>query len=277
MPEIKTLIRDVYKIAGKVPVSVSADIEPHASRGTLRLSQLGPWCPKALWYSVNKPEVEEFPEPWVQIKFNYGHLTEALAIAYAKASGHSVTGEQDELSADGIRGHRDCVIDGCLVDVKSCSSRHLQKFKTGSIVDDDSFGYLDQLDGYLVGSASDPLVTVKDRAYIWAVDKTLGHMVLYEHKLREASIRERIRQYKAIVELSEPPRCECGTKPYGESGNRVLDTRASYSSFKHTCFPYLRTFIYSDGPVFFTTVVKRPTNQFGPLKEIDRHGNRVYN
>lgn len=272
MPEINTLVKDVYKIAGKVPLRVETLLEPKPPRGTLRLSQLGPWCPRALWYSINKPEEAETMPPYAEIKFNFGHLVEAMAIQYAKASGHSVTGEQDELSADGIRGHRDCVIDGCLVDVKSCSSRHLQKFKSRTIVDDDPFGYLDQLDGYLVGSASDPLVTVKDRAYIWAVDKTLGHMVLYEHKLREAKIRSRIEAYKQIVGLPTPPACECGTVDFGKSGNIKLDTRASYSSFKYACFPYLRTFVYSDGPVYLTKVVRKPD-----VLEVDRYGKVVYN
>src|SRR6266849_6159935 len=39
----------------------------------------------------------------------------------AKAAGHEVLGEQDELTLDGVVGHRDCVIDGCIVDVKTTS------------------------------------------------------------------------------------------------------------------------------------------------------------
>lgn len=277
MPNIHTLVKDIYSIAGKVPLDITTRLRPKEPKGALRLSQLGPWCPKALWHSVHHPELEEEIPPHTYIKFNYGHMVEDMAIAYMKAAGHRVEGEQDELDVDGVTGHRDCVVDGCVVDVKSCSSLQFQKYKDRRILEDDSFGYLDQLDAYMVGSLEDPLVTVKDRAYIFAIDKTLGHMVLYEHKLRESSIRERVRYYKSIVGRSTPPACECGTISYGESGNIALDTRASYSNYKHTCFPHLRTFLYASGPVFFTKVNKLPRNSKGPIPELDKNGKFVYN
>jgi len=179
-------------------------------------------------------------------------------IGLAKAAGHEVTGEQDELVVDGIHGHRDCVIDGAVVDVKSASSRGFQKFKDKSIAQADDFGYLDQLDGYSLGSLEDPLVRVKDRAYLLAIDKTLGHMVLYEHKVRHGEIQKRISDYKRIVRLDQPPRCECQSVPDGKSGNLKLDTRASYSPWKQVCNPGLRTFLYASGPVYLTKVVRVP-------------------
>lgn len=237
----------------------------------LRLSKMGPICPKALWYSIHHPELAEKMPPWAEMKFSFGHILEAWAITLAKASGHTVTGEQDELVVDGITGHRDCVIDGCIVDVKSTASRSFDKFKNKTLSTDDSFGYLDQLDGYLVGSAEDDLVTVKDRAYILAIDKQLGHMCIYEHHLREASIRARIKAHKHTVELSSAPRCECGTRPDGKSGNIALDTKASYNAFKHCCNPNLRTFLYSSGPVYLTEVKYKPA-----VTEIDQQGKVVY-
>jgi len=204
------------------------------------------------------------------IKYSYGHVLEALAILLAKAAGHEVTGEQDELRVDGIVGHRDCVIDGCLLDVKSCSSYSFQKFKERTIRDDDSFGYLEQLDGYLCGSQQDPLVRVKDKAYILAIDKVLGHMVLYEHDYREEHIRKRIGDYKTIVSAARPPKCTCTTVPFGKSGNYKLGVRASYSPYKFECFPGLRTFIYANGPVYLTEVKQKPD-----VMEVDRHGHPV--
>jgi hypothetical protein len=195
-----------------------------------------------------------------------------MVLALAKAAGHDVRGEQDEIILDGIRGHRDCVIDGCIVDVKSSSSRSFIKFKDGSIKDNDSFGYLDQLDAYLLGSADDPLVTVKDKAYLLAIDKQLGHMVLYEHTLREQHIRNRISAYRAISERTDPPTCECGTVADGKSGNIKLDIKASYSAYKHCCFPRLRTFIYADGPRYLIKVVRKPD-----VIEVDKFGKIVYN
>jgi hypothetical protein len=269
---IHTLIPDIYRLVGgehgitnSLASDVGADIasaiqqslSPSDRRG-LRLSGLGPKCPKHMWHHVNTPELAEPLPPHARIKYTYGHIIEHLLIGLARASGHEVTGEQDELVVDGIVGHRDCVIDGAIVDVKSSSSRGMEKFKNKTLHQDDSFGYLDQLDAYLVGSLHDPLVTVKDRAYIIAVDKTLGHLVLYEHKLREHRIRKRIEELKQLVQLPTPPACECGTKSEGKSGNISLDVKASYSPFKHICFPSLRTFLYASGPVYLTKVVRTP-------------------
>jgi len=181
-----------------------------------------------------------------------------MALSLARLTGHDVQGEQDELVVDGIVGHRDAVVDGCVVDVKSTSSIGFSKFKEGTLAQDDAFGYLYQLDGYILGSIDDPLVTVKDKGYFFAIDKTLGHMVLYEHTLRRHKLIQRIEYYRYITELSEAPKCQCGTKTIGTSGNVGLDTRASYSPFKQVCFPELRTFIYANGPVYLTTVKRTP-------------------
>lgn len=246
---------------------------------TLRLSQMGARCPCALWHSIHTPMAAERLPPWARIKFGYGHILEALVIEMARAAGHEVTGEQDEIILDGIKGHRDCVIDGAIVDVKSCSSRQFEKYKTKSIHQDDSFGYLDQLDGYVVGSAMDPRVSVKDRGYILAIDKTLGHICCYEHIAREESIRQRIRYFRDIVSLDRPPKCTCETEADGESGNVRLGVTASYNAFKYQCFPQLRTFLYAAGPRYLTKVVKRPmkVDKKTPIPEIDRDGNFVYN
>src|SRR6266446_279217 len=287
MSEIRTLIQDIYQMVGKEENWLTSDVATQftaelttklqgsfspQSRTELRLSSLGPKCPSQLWYSVHTPLAAEPLPPWARIKYTYGHILEALVIAMAKAAGHEVTGEQDAVSVDGIIGHRDCVIDGCLVDVKSAASRSFQKFKDGTIASEDTFGYLDQLDGYLVGSASDPLVRVKDKGYLLAIDKQLGHMCLYEHHLREESIRKRIRDYRAIVSLDKAPTCTCETIPEGKSGNIKLGIKSSYNAFKYCCNPRLRTFLYASGPIYLTKVVRRPD-----VVEIDRNGKVVYN
>jgi hypothetical protein len=286
--QIETLVPDIYELLkrkdGWFDEALSKDFSQEVSTrlhqqlgtqrttNTLRLSQMGPRCPRALWFSIHHPELGEPLPPWAEIKYSFGHIIEALAVSLAKAAGHEVTGEQDELVLDGIVGHRDCVIDGCVVDVKSSSSRGFIRFKDGSLAQNDTFGYLDQLDGYVVASHLDPLVTVKDRGYILAVDKQLGHMTLYEHIIRERSIRERINYYKEIVGSSKPPACECRTIPQGRSGNISLDTKASYSPYKHCCFPFLRTFLYSDGPVYLTKVVRVPdVKEITKYESVDKH------
>lgn len=293
---INTLVKDIYKtitvkngwFTDELAASYATDVSKRLQemwnedrlrpgKRNLRMSALGPKCPRHLWYSVHHPELAEpLPAP-AEIKFSFGHMIEAEAIALAKASGHSVTGEQDVLELDGVIGHRDCVIDGCVVDVKSTSGIGFGKFQTMDYSVYDSFGYLDQLDAYVVASYEDPLVTVKDRGYILAVHKELGKMHLYEHKVRPDHIRSRITNYKRIVGQNVPPTCECGVLPVGKSGNFKLDTRASYSAFKWECFPNLRTFIYSDGPQYYSVVNKKPQRSDGTfLTEVDKFGNVIY-
>lgn len=283
MPSIQTLIADIYALLGsKEPWFTGELADTYADnvkrrleayhteekQHRLRLSQMGPRCEKALWLSIHAPELAEPLPGKALLKYTYGHHLEEYILMLAKAAGHTVEGMQDELVVNGIRGHRDAVIDGCLVDVKSVNSRSFDKISSGGLKQDDAFGYLDQLDGYALGSADDPLVRVKDKAYILAIDQEMGGMHLYEHTVRE-TIRERIDSYKAIVAKNFPPDCTCETVPDGASGNRKLDVRASYSPFKWECFPHLRCFYYSNGRRYLTTVAREP---LASVPEVDRHG-----
>ena len=291
MKTIDTLVPDVYELlqtkgwyngdlASYLTNNINQRLEAQWGEtdftSTLRLSRMGDCCSKALWYSIHRPEEAEPLPSWAIFKYSYGHIIEALALTLAKAAGHRVEGEQDELVVDGIKGHRDAVIDGCLVDVKSATSFKVAESRKGSLEKNDSFGYLDQLDGYVLGSANDPLVTVKDKGYLWFIDKTLGHMHVYEHTARPERLLHRINEYKIIVERDSAPACTCGTRARGASGNIELDVRASYSSFKHSCFPHLRTFLYADGPVYLSRVSETPKHHGVPLTEIDRQGRIIY-
>lgn len=282
MKTIHTLIPDIQELlktkgwfsedtgvafSEEVASRLASQFNRETTKPTLRLSQMGDRCPCELWHMINKPHLAEPLPAWAEMKFSFGHTIEGLAIALAKAAGHEVVGEQDEVQLDGVVGHRDCIIDGCLVDVKSAATLSFQKFKDGSIKDNDPFGYLSQLDGYLAASANDPALRVKDRGYLLAIDKQLGHMCLYEHRLREDHIRTRIQSYKTIVSQDTPPRCTCGTVPDGKSGNIRLDTKASYNSFKWCCKPNLRCFLYASGPVYLTKVERLPN-----VPEINKDG-----
>jgi hypothetical protein len=287
---IHQLIPDIYQLVGKrdgwfneilasdmgreISLKCQERFAAVERKGSLRLSKLGPECPCALWHSVHHPELAEKVQPWAMIKFMYGDILEALVIALAKAAGHTVEGEQDAVVVDGIVGHRDCIIDGCLVDVKSANSRSFEKFKSKAVMETDVFtvGYLDQLDAYLVGSADDPRLRVKDRGYLLAIDKVLGHMVLYEHHHRPDYIQRRIAEYKEVVGRPTAPACTCQTVADGKSGNFKLDVKASYNPYKYCCRPNIRTFAYSDGPRYLTTVVREPD-----VQEIDKNGKLVYN
>jgi hypothetical protein len=291
MPSIKRVIPDIYELLKRKDGWMTDELSSaHAhslslrlqeqftenKKPYLRMSMLGDRCPKALWHAIHTPELAEPLPPWVINKFCYGHMVEAWAITLARAAGHTVEGEQDVLSVDGVYGHRDLVLDGYVVDVKSAGGMSYGKFKDGSIATNDGFGYLEQLDAYLSGSLDDSRVKDTSKGYLWAVNKELGHMCLYEHKHRPEHIRQRIRDYREIVSLDAPPPCECGTRKSGESGNIELDVRASYSDFKYTCFPNLRCFLYSKGPVYLTKVVKYPKYKGQPLVEVDKYGRIVF-
>lgn len=241
---------------------------------TLRVSNLGTPCQRKLWYHINSTtEPEPLPTSTLN-KFIFGDLTESYILGLAKAAGHSVEGLQDSVDVDGIRGHRDCVIDGMLIDVKSCSTTAFAKFKQHKLRDDDSFGYISQLSSYLYGSRDDPLVTYKDKAGFLAFDKQFGHICLDIYDLTEevTNKSQEVANIKSVVKSDSIPDRPKWERTYrgevvevaedwadGKSGNRKLATACSYCEWKDTCWPDLRTFIYSNGPRYFTKVVREPS------------------
>ena len=178
----------------------------------------------------------------------------------ARLTGHTVTGEQDRTELNGVSGKRDGIIDGHLVDAKSASSRAYQKFITGLSGEDDPFGYLAQLGLYLETAQDDPEVTDKKSASFYVIDKTLGHITLDTHEgdLTSVDYQELIKTKKEMVEEEYPPARAYIPVPDGKSGNMKLDTACSYCPFKETCWPNLRTFLYSTGPRYLTVVNKQP-------------------
>ena len=213
-------------------------------------------------------------QPHTRIKFLYGHLIEEMVLALTKLSGHEVTDEQKKVSVDGIKGSMDCKIDGVLTDVKSASSYGFKKFKDGSLVNDDPFGYIDQIKGYAHAE------NTTDVGWL-VMDKTNGHLTYLKYdmadeskwywtKLNFTSIVTRIKNLKKIVGMEKPPKRCYEPEPDGKSGNMKLPLGCSYCSYKHDCHPDVRTFLYSNGPKFLTTVNKVPS-----VPEVDKDGNRV--
>ena len=132
MPNIETLVEDIYGvIEGKggwdktitdylakniSQIAESRFKEPQKPRGYLSLSSVGSPCKRKTWYRINKTEEAAPLKPQLLGLFFYGDLLEALVLSLAKAAGHDVQGEQDRLSVNGIKGHRDAVIDGVTID-----------------------------------------------------------------------------------------------------------------------------------------------------------------
>lgn len=283
MKTIDTLIDDIYKtldegvnpqgVADENYIGYGAEHEKIlkqrlAPRGdqerpaTLRLSSIGKPCVRQLWYGLHAPLHSEPLRPFTRLKFLYGDLIETMLLELARKSGHLVEGEQDPVLVNGVRGHRDCIIDGMLVDVKSASPFSFKKFEGGLRSEDDAFGYLTQLGSYLLGSREDDLIKFKNEAAFLVVDKVSGHLCLDRHTFTEEDfelLHGMVGERKEILRTECTPERGFATVPEGKSGNEKLCVNCSYCSFKAHCWPELRTFIYAGGrPVFLTHVEREP-------------------
>lgn len=271
---IESLVPDIYNLVDKGTkidegklhdaVHTLAEIlryrlgEGEQRSSSLRMSNIGTECDRKLWYHVNTPEAAEALPPHVKIKFLYGDLIEWLMLYLAELAGHRVEGQQDEIEVKGIKGHRDAVIDGIVVDVKSANSRSFDKFKYHKLESDDPFNYLYQLSLYLHGSRDHEIVKVKKEGAFLAIDKEMGHVVLDKYKKLDIDYDKFITEKKAAVAQPDPPRRRYFPVPHNKSGNLQLDTECRYCAYKQTCWPELRTYLYANGPVYLTKVVKEP-------------------
>lgn len=268
---IETLIPDIYKMLDGRSVEVPEELaERFAQRvkeevvRSLRndrkpaLSMSNFSTPdRKLYYQLNHPEEAEELKPNTRITFMLGHMAEALVLLLTELAVHEVTGEQDTMKIHELEGHRDAVIDGNTVDVKSANSRSFRKFRDGTLEEDDPFGYIDQLSLYVSAGVDDPLVRNKTSGYFLAIDKELGHLALLEVKVREKDYSQEWKRKMLMLNGELPPRCY-GDVEEGKSGNRKLGVQCSYCAFKQTCWPNLRTFLYSNGPKFLTKVEREP-------------------
>jgi hypothetical protein len=234
--------------------------EPSKPRGYLSLSSVGTPCDRKLWYKVNASDKGEPLDAESLGTFFYGDMIEALVIALAKAAGHDVTGEQDQLNVHGVKGHRDCIIDGMVVDVKSASKYSFQKFSSNGLREDDPFGYISQLGSYLYASQEDDRVTNKNEAAFLVVQKDRFKLCLDRYDLSPelGKKKDEIERAKALVkgpmpETRIPPVPQSKTSP-----NTMLTVQCNYCEFRKVCWPEARTFIYSTGLTHLVDVKKEP-------------------
>lgn len=242
----------------RVAKTIKESLANREPKATLRMSNAGKPCERQLWYEINTPEQGEALRPETYMKFMFGHFLEELLLFLAEVSGHEVTGRQDEQEIEGIKGHRDAIIDGTLVDVKSASSYSFKKFREGGLKEDDPFGYIPQIMSYLEASKGDKELTDHDKAAFLVVDKTLGHICLDFHSKGNLDVHQLIKDKKKAVNQETPPERAFEAQPFGKSGNEKLGVNCSYCAFNKTCWPETRTFLYSTGPVTFTKIVREP-------------------
>ncbi len=246
----------VSSFADQLSKKVGSRVEEERIQGTLRLSNLGTPCKRKLWYSINTPRVGEPLTADTRLKFLYGDLIEETILWLAKETGHKVEGEQDEVDLFGVKGHIDAIIDGCLVDVKSASTASFNRFSNHLTPDGDSFGYITQLDAYL---HTEPVgLDTHDVGFFLVIDKTLGKICLDKHPKSVLNYKEVIDDTRKVLEHNYPPKRAYEAEPFGKSGNEKLGVVCSYCPFKRECWPGVRTFLYSTGPVFLTKVVRMP-------------------
>jgi len=271
MAEIKTLVDDIYSLFdpnhGHEPNEENLNefaenlkdllrtrlAKREVLNNPLRFSSLGR-PDRQLWYMAKGYPQEDISAK-TYFKFLYGDVIEQLLLFLAKESGHSVEQAQAELEVDGVKGHIDAVIDGVLVDVKSASPFGYKKFVTQTVTQDDPFGYTQQLAGYAQ-------VVTPGQAPAWlAMDKVSGAICvspLSQSIVKDYPVDERISHLKEVIAEEEPPERCYSDEEDGKSGNRKLATPCGYCAFKHSCWPGLRTFAYSNGPRYLTRVVKQP-------------------
>jgi hypothetical protein len=269
MKKLDTLVEDIYSVVedsggwskiihsdymDKVEKVMSSRLGSSDSskerKPTLRMSNIGKDCQRQLWYDLNPLDsdlVATFPSH-LKIRFLMGDMTEELLLSLAEAAGHTVTGRQDTMTAFGITGHRDAVIDGVNVDVKSTSASNFNKFKDDKLISDDPHGYMRQLSSYVYASKDDPLVTDKEGGAFLAMNINTGELVLdyhnFTHELKEMELV--YNNTKAMVKQKEPPPRPYELKEQGKTGGLALPKPCYFCQHKYRCEPTTKTYDYGN-------------------------------
>ena len=276
--DIKNLQKDIYhvlntgegytkEIADWVGEQISLStqrqlIDKRTGKSYLRMSNMGTPCERKLWYSVQNfsDSMKEQLQPYVKNKFIYGDVIECWALGLVKAAGYKLEGMQDVMEINGVKGSRDCVIEGTTFDVKSASTFGMDKFKDNGLLKDDPFAYLSQLSSYVYAAKDDPIVTDKKHGAFLVFEKQHGHVLVDTYDLTpwlEEKEAEVLRKKSIVASKKEPPR-GFEDVPDGASGNRKLGNYCSYCDYKFQCYPDLSKYIYSNGPRYLSVVEREP-------------------
>jgi len=227
---------------------------------SIRMSNVG-LHPRKLWYDSRYKYTQEENKikPSTQIKFLYGHILEELVLLLVRLSGHDVTSEQREVIVEGVTGHLDCIIDDEVVDVKTASGFAFNKFKNGTLREDDPFGYLGQLAGYEEAEGT-------DNGGFLVINKENGELCLYcPEDLDKPNIINKIKKIRTALKKDAPPAEYCyNPVPDGQKGNEKLHKNCAWCSYKFKCFKDsnngkgLRLFDYARGITYLTKVSVEP-------------------
>ena len=278
MKKIDTLVEDIYNLFSFDPIDMNEEeVDKHIdtfgemlkvhikkfmyeqprANGHLRLSAIGK-PDRQLWYDINTTTSESSLTPSTRIKFLYGYILEELLLLCSSIAGHKVTDQQKEVEVEGVVGHQDSFIDDVLVDCKSASGKSFHKFKSNTLLEDDPFGYIDQISAYAEANGV-------NRAAFLVIDKSTGEICLTPvHSMEMINAGERVKHLKKMVVSSTiPDRCYTPV-PDGKSGNLKLSFGCMYCGHKRECWKDanqgrgIRVFQYAKSKRYLVQVNKEP-------------------
>lgn len=254
-----TLVKYGSSIALKLDKQLTRKREERDA-GVIRASEIGMMdtCPRKFWFNYYAPEQADELEAHMVMKFLYGDFIEETVLLLARAAGHKVEREQEEIELDvageyKIVGHIDAVIDGVLVDVKSTSTYGMRDFAEGK--GGDKFGYRAQLNVYQTATGT-------SRKGWLVVDKTIGATRFFE-ETKPYNTSALIIQTYGVLKSTVPPARRLPAV-FEANGNAHLGMECSYCPYKRTCWKDanggkgLRTFAYSTGHKSYVHIEKEP-------------------
>ena len=207
-----------------------------------RMSSIGkPLCQLQMEKMGAKTEIPPYN---AKMRFIFGDLVEALAIAILKSSGIKVENIQKKVTHafdnEEINGTYDVKILDKIWDIKSASPYSFKyKFSEGfdAILKDDTFGYVSQ--GYLYAKADD-----KDFGGWIAIDKSSGEWAIVETPINDKEHFE-----KAVKQAEENTKALNSDAPFKRvyedeeeyfnkkpTGNRILKKECSFCPYKKACW-----------------------------------------
>lgn len=236
-------------IRKQVAADVEAALEKQFSSGPrdtfkIRMSNIGrPTC--QLWFEKNDPEGKTPMPPHFLMNMIIGDIVEAVFKGLLRAAGVDFKDNaQVTLSLSNgqtVNGEYDMELDDAIDDVKSASPwSYKNKFASfEALQEGDSFGYVAQLVGYATAAQ-------KKVGGWWVVNKANG-----EFKYVPATTVDKDAVLKQIEETvdyiesgAEFKRCFDAvpeTHYRKQTGNLKLSTECGFCSYKHKCWPGLRT------------------------------------
>lgn len=267
VPDIKNLLENpplhrpdrdlVLTMINGMARAVLKPLEKRANNYSLRLSNIGRGVRKH-WYESRFGT--EQPDAESKMRFLVGDLMEEPLFFLAQVAGHKVEYRQKPVTLEGVQGHIDSIVDGhALVDGKTASDYGYKKFVAGLTMENDQYGYIYQNAAYFQGLREEGFEL--DRVGWLTINKSNSKFDYFNYpvaKLPDA--KTRIITIKEALEKEKSPKALCeGAEPKVlDNGNKEMSMLCVFCAFKFKCWPEAKAYQYSNGPQFFTEVVKPP-------------------